>query len=79
MSNPVINDYGDTWWFNDFHNYHREDGPAIEYFNGDKAWYINGEFIYRLYSDGRTFRGDMSDIPSAMKQSIVIETLKLQS
>lgn len=21
---------------------HREDGPAIEYTNGDKAWYING-------------------------------------
>jgi len=21
---------------------HREDGPAIEYYNGDKHWYING-------------------------------------
>jgi hypothetical protein len=23
-------------------NLHREDGPAIEYSNGDKSWYING-------------------------------------
>ena len=23
---------------------HREDGPAIEYANGDKAWYKNGKF-----------------------------------
>ena len=22
--------------------YHREDGPAIEYTNGDKLWYVNG-------------------------------------
>ena len=23
--------------------YHREDGPAIEYTNGTKAWYLHGE------------------------------------
>ena len=22
--------------------HHREDGPAIEYVNGDKHWYLNG-------------------------------------
>ncbi len=22
---------------------HREDGPAVEYANGDKAWYLNGK------------------------------------
>jgi hypothetical protein len=22
---------------------HREDGPAIEYINGDKVWYLNGK------------------------------------
>jgi hypothetical protein len=22
---------------------HREDGPAVEYFSGDKEWWINGE------------------------------------
>ena len=24
---------------------HKEDGPAVEYSNGDKEWWINGEFI----------------------------------
>lgn len=23
-------------------NFHREDGPALEYANGDKRWFING-------------------------------------
>ena len=23
--------------------YHRIDGPAVEYTNGDKKWYINGK------------------------------------
>jgi hypothetical protein len=23
--------------------YHREDGPAVEFTNGDKYWYINGK------------------------------------
>jgi hypothetical protein len=23
--------------------YHREDGPAVDYINGDKFWYLNGE------------------------------------
>jgi hypothetical protein len=24
--------------------YHREDGPAIEYANGEKYWYLNGKY-----------------------------------
>jgi hypothetical protein len=27
---------------NELGQLHREDGPAIEYSNGDKFWYING-------------------------------------
>ena len=30
-----------SWYFNGF--YHREDGPAIEWANGDKFWYFYGE------------------------------------
>ena len=30
------------YWKNDNGQYHREDGPAIENYNGDKEWYING-------------------------------------
>ena len=24
-------------------NYHRDDGPAVEYANGSKAWWIHGK------------------------------------
>ena len=33
---------GDKFWYLNG-EYHREDGPAIEYSNGYKAWYINGK------------------------------------
>jgi hypothetical protein len=33
---------------------HREDGPAIERSNGDKAWYINGK---RHREDGPAYEG----------------------
>jgi hypothetical protein len=33
------------WYLNG--EYHREDGPAIEFANGDKLWYINGQ-IHRV-------------------------------
>ena len=29
------------WYLNG--NYHREDGPAIEYISGDKEWFLNGQ------------------------------------
>ena len=31
-----------TYWFVNGKK-HREDGPAIEYHNGDKEWYVNGK------------------------------------
>ena len=33
---------GNCYWYNKIGQYHREDGPAIEYVSGDKEWYING-------------------------------------
>jgi hypothetical protein len=45
-------------YINERGDYHRTDGPAIEYNNGDKFWYINGK-IHREdgpaveWSDGR--------------------------
>jgi hypothetical protein len=45
-------------WHNDAGHLHREDGPAIEWDNGSKFWYINGK-LHRLdgpamcMSDGR--------------------------
>ena len=37
-----VNDYGDIFWhLND--QFHKKDGPAIEFANGDKFWYLNGQ------------------------------------
>ena len=37
-----VNDGGTKfWWING--KLHREDGPACEWTDGDKAWYLNGE------------------------------------
>ena len=35
---------GTKEWFADG-KYHRENGSAIEYANGDKFWYLNGEIL----------------------------------
>ena len=39
------NSYGDIRYYNDLNQYHREDGPAIEWANGTKWWYFRGEQI----------------------------------
>lgn len=33
---------GNKVWRNEKGKWHREDGPAIEYTNGDKEWFIDG-------------------------------------
>ena len=38
---------GDKTWKNSAGQYHRTDGPAIEYANGTKYWYFNGQ-LHRL-------------------------------
>jgi hypothetical protein len=76
MSNPTINEKGHKRWEN-HKGFHREDGPAIEYKNGTKSWFINGKYIYTLHTDGSTWKGDMRNIPKVTKQSIIAETLKL--
>ena len=35
--------HGNTWYYNDLNQLHREDGHAIEYANGTKCWYLNGQ------------------------------------
>jgi hypothetical protein len=43
--NPEIDEKGNKRWFNIVNKLqlHRKDGPAIEYDNGDKYWYLYGE------------------------------------
>lgn len=33
---------------------HREDGPAVEYANGDQCWYINGQWMTEEQHQERT-------------------------
>ena len=42
MKNPIINENDDKFWYNEKGQYHRDDGPAIEYQNGSKEYYQNG-------------------------------------
>ena len=47
---------GNKYWYRNG-EYHREDGPAIEWANGDKSWYRNGKLHHEdgpaaEYSDG---------------------------
>ena len=40
----VIDDNNTIRWYNEDGQLHREDGPAVEWANGDKFWCINGQF-----------------------------------
>jgi hypothetical protein len=50
-----INEFGSKYYFKDkkMNIRHREDGPAIDYSDGNKVWYLNGvsytetEFNYK--------------------------------
>ena len=37
-----IDKHGNREWLNSKGQYHRIDGPAIEYINGSKEWWMNG-------------------------------------
>ncbi len=38
----VKNEFGRIIYYNEQGQWHREDGPAVEYADGQKHWYING-------------------------------------
>ena len=40
----TVNEYGNVRWYKPgTDELHREDGPAVEWADGSKFWYINGE------------------------------------
>lgn len=39
----VYRDHGETAWFNKQGKFHRIGGPAQEFDNGDKVFYVNGK------------------------------------
>ena len=43
MNNLHIDKDGTKRWYNQKCQFHREDGPAIEWPNGTKAWYQHGQ------------------------------------
>ena len=36
---------GTIYWWDEKHDLHREDGPAVEYSDGSRSWYLNGEHL----------------------------------
>jgi hypothetical protein len=50
-SKLTIDKLGNKFWKLPSGKRHREDGPAVEFVNGSKAWYINGK---RHREDGPT-------------------------
>jgi hypothetical protein len=42
-STMTIDRFGDKTWRNQEGQLHRTDGPAFEYVNGTKAWWLNGQ------------------------------------
>jgi hypothetical protein len=68
--NPIIDKFGTKFWYNDNGQLHRDDGPAVEYANGSRLWYINGKVhrkdgpaqenseVNRWYINGKLHRED---------------------
>ena len=44
MTKPTIDSRGTKIWWNSQREPHREDGPAILYYDGTKFWYKNGKY-----------------------------------
>jgi hypothetical protein len=53
-----------------YHNYkmHREDGPAVEYVDGSKEWWIDGELVYDRFENQLH---NYPNISEAFKKSII--------
>lgn len=43
MINPKIHENGSKSWYNSNGELHRDDGPAIEWYDGSNRWFINGK------------------------------------
>jgi hypothetical protein len=43
MTNPVIDEIGNQYWYDENGQYHRIDGPAVLEVSGIQIWCINGK------------------------------------
>jgi hypothetical protein len=39
----TVDHEGTIYWYNEKDHLHREDGPAVEFTDGSKHWYVNGK------------------------------------
>lgn len=39
----TVDDEGSTRWYNEKDQLHRENGPAVEWVDGHKEWWVNGK------------------------------------
>ena len=39
----TVDEYGNRCWKNESNQFHRENGPAIEWSDGTKEWYLDGK------------------------------------
>ena len=52
-----------AWYLNG--QYHREDGPAVEYANGDKEWYLNDEKLTEEEHNQKMSKSITADLDGA--------------
>ena len=50
----TVDEYGTIRCYNEDGQLHREDGPAVEWANGDKSWYLNGQRLTEEEFNKRT-------------------------
>ena len=66
-----------TVWYNLEGQLHREDGPACEYANGIKEWYINGDQLTESEFNSRN-KTELTLDQIAEKFGIPVESLKIK-
>jgi hypothetical protein len=60
-------EYDDFFWYKNG-KFHREDGPACVYSNGEKEWCINGEDVFNSQENNLHLYDDLSE---EFKMSII--------
>ena len=75
-----IDEKGHKFYYSDreMKNLHREDGPAIEWEDGNRWWYLNGQSISEAEHARRTAKNTVLTIDQiAAKFGVSVEQLKI--
>ena len=75
----IVRKYMDrTEWMDKEGRVHREDGPAIEWANGNKEWYMNGKQLSEKEFNARNQDIILTLDEIAAKLNIPVERLKIK-